>query len=114
MSRNYNLYLQDIVAAADRIISYTGGMTRNEFEVDQMRVDAVVRNFQIIGEAVKNIPGSIRERYSNIPWQEIAGLRNRVTHVYFHVDVGIIWDVVQSELPILKTQIQQILKEMSE
>lgn len=114
MSRNYNLYLQDIVMAATRIISYTEGMTRSEFEVDQMRIDAVIRNLQIIGEAVKKVPDSIQERYSGIPWQESAGLRNRVTHVYFDVDVGIIWDVVQSELPILKTQIQQILKEMSE
>ena len=79
-----------------------------------MRIDAVIRNLQIIGEAVKKIPDSTQKESPSIPWQEIAGLRNRVTHVYFDVDINIIWDVVQFELPILKTQIQQLLKERSE
>ena len=109
MSRNYNLYLQDIVDAADRIVSYVEGMTRNEFEADQMRIDAVIRNFQIIGEDVKKIPSSIRDRHPSIPWQEIAAFRNRVTHVYFDVNLDVTWNVVQFELPPLKTQIQQIL-----
>ena len=114
MSRNYNLYLQDIVVAADHIASYVEGVPHNQFEVDQMRIDAVIRNLQIIGEAVKKIPNSIQKRYSNIPWREIAGLRNRVTHVYFDVDINIIWDVVHSELPLLKTQIQEIIEEIDE
>ena len=114
MSRNYNLYLQDIVEAIDRIASYLEGVARGEFETDQMRLDAVIRNLQIIGEAIKKIPDSIQKGYPSIPWQEIAGLRNRVTHIYFDVDIKIIWDVVQFELPTLKTQIQQILKERSE
>ena len=113
MSRNYNLYLQDIVEAADRIASYVEGMTRSAFEADQMRIDAVIRNLQIVGEAVKKIPGSIREAYPSIPWHEIAALRNRVIHVYFDVDLNVTWNVVQLELPMLKTQIQQILKERS-
>ena len=85
--RNYNLYLQDIVTAADRVASYVEGVTDSEFKADQMRIDAVIRNLQIIGEAVKKIPNSIREKYPKIPWQEIAALRNRVTHVYFDVDL---------------------------
>ncbi len=114
MSRNYNLYLQDIVEAADRIASYVEGVTRCQFEADQMRIDAVIRNLQIIGETVKKIPGTIREAYPSIPWREIAALRNRVIHVYFDVDFNVTWNVVQLELPMLKTQIQQILKERSE
>ena len=114
MSRNYDLYLQDIVESADRIASYVEGITRSAFEADQMRIDAVIRNLQIIGEAVKKIPNSIREAYPSIPWHEIAALRNRVTHVYFDVDINVTWNVVQFELPMLKTQIQQILKERSE
>lgn len=113
MSRNYNLYLQDIVEAADRIASYVEGVTRSAFEADQMRIDAVIRNLGIIGEAVKKIPDSIRERYPSIPWHNIAGLRNRVTHVYFNVDMDIIWDVVQSKLPPLRMQIQRLIKEKS-
>ena len=114
MSRNYSLYLQDIAEAIDRIQLYLEGVARDEFETNQMRLDAVIRNLQIIGEAVKKIPDSIQKKYPNIPWQEIAGLRNRVTHAYFNVDINIIWDVVQSELPILKPQVQRINKETSE
>ena len=114
MLRNYDLYLQDIVEAADRITSYTGGMTRSEFEADPMRIDAVIRNLGIIGEAVKKIPDSIREGYPSVAWHNIAGLRNRVIHVYFNVDMDIIWDVIQSKLPPLKMQIQQLLKERGE
>ncbi|MCG9128866.1 DUF86 domain-containing protein [Candidatus Poribacteria bacterium] len=94
--------------------SYLKDITYSDFERDQMRVDAVIRNPQIVGEAVKKLPDSIKEEYPNIAWQEIAGLRNRVTHVYFDVDIDIIWDVVQIELPMLKTQIQQILRKISE
>lgn len=114
MSRIYSLYLQDIVEASERIASYVKDVTYSDFETDQMRIDAVIRNLQIIGEAVKKLPNSIQDRYPNIAWQEIAGLRNRVTHVYFDVDLNIIWDVVQFELPMLRTQIQQILKEIRE
>ena len=78
MSRIYSLYLQDIVEASERIASYVKDVTHSEFEADQMRIDAVIRNLQIIGEAVKKLPDSIRDGYPNIAWQEIAGLRNRV------------------------------------
>ena len=81
MSRNYDLYLEDIVAAADRIASYVEGVTRSEFEADQMRIDAVIRNLGIIGEATKQIPDVIREKAPSIAWHNIAGLRNRVIHV---------------------------------
>ncbi len=111
MSRNYDLYLQDIMTAAERIASYVEGVTRGQFGMDQMRLDAVIRNLQIIGEAIKKIPNSIQKKYPNIPWQEIAGLRNRITHVYFDVDINIIRDVVYSELPVLKTHIQEIINE---
>ena len=114
MSRIYSLYLQDVLVAAERISSYIENVSQSEFEMDQMRIDAVIRNLQLIGEAVKKIPDSIRTDYPDIAWKEIAGLRNRVTHVYFDVDTNIIWDVVQFELPMLKTQIQHILNEISE
>ena len=76
MSRNYDLYLEDIVAAADRIASYVEGVTRSEFEADQMRIDAVIRNLGIIGEATKQVPDVIREKAPSIAWHNIAGLRN--------------------------------------
>ena len=114
MSRTYDIYLQDIVAAIDRIESYVQDTTRFQFEADRMRFDAVVRNLEIIGEAVKRVPDSIRENYPNVAWRQIAGLRDRLIHAYFDIDIDIIWDVVQSELPILKSEVQRIINEQNE
>lgn len=77
-----------------------------------MRFDAVVRNLEIIGEAVKRVPDSIQENYPSVTWWKIAGLRDRLIHAYFNIEIAIIWDVVQSELPILKNEIQRIINEL--
>lgn len=78
-----------------------------------MRIDAVIRNLEVIGEAVKQVPDSIREKYPSIEWRKIAGLRDILIHKYFDVNLEIVWGVVQSNIPILKTEIQQILKQKS-
>ena len=109
MSRTFDIYLQDIVEAINRIESYVQDMTRPQFETDRMRFDAVVRNLEVIGEAVKRVPNSIRENYPNVAWRKIAGLRDRLIHAYFDIDIDIIWDVVQSELPTLKSDVQRII-----
>ena len=114
MSRTYDIYLQDIVEAINRVESYVQDITRSQFEIDRMRFDAVVRNLEIIGEAVKRVPNSIRENHPNVAWRQIAGLRDRLIHAYFDIDIDIIWDVVQSELPILKSEIQRIVGEQNE
>lgn len=114
MSRTYDIYLQDIVEAINRIESYVRDTTRSQFKTDRMRFDAVVRNLEVTGEAVKRVPDSIRENYPSVAWRKIAGLRDRLIHAYFDIDIDIIWDVVQSELPILKNEIQRILGEQNE
>ena len=114
MSRTYDIYLQDVVEAINRIELYIQDTTRLQFEIDQMRFDAVVRNLEVIGEAIKRVPDSIRENYPSIAWRKIAGLRDRLIHAYFDVDIEIIWDIVQSELPTLKSEIQQIINEQRE
>lgn len=114
MSRTYDIYLQDIIEAIDRIESYVENTTRSQFESDRMRFDAVVRNLEVIGEAVKRVPNPIRENYPSVAWRKIAGLRDRLIHAYFDIDINIIWDVVQSELPILKSEVQRIIDEQNE
>jgi len=99
--------------AINRIESYLQDTTHAQFEIDRMRFDAVVRNLEIIGEAVKRVPDSIRENYPSVAWRKIAGLRDRLIHAYFNIEIDIIWDVVQSELPILKNEIQRIINEQS-
>ena len=105
------MYLEDIETALNRIAEYIEGYTFVDFKRDYKTVDAVIRNFEIIGEAAKNLPDFIKEKYNEIPWEEMYLLRNKVTHEYFGVDYEIIWDVASNYLPFNKQQIILILKE---
>ena len=96
--RDYEVYLEDIRDAIGKVKRYTTGLTREAFENDDRTVDAVVRNLQIIGEAVKMIPESIRLAHANIEWKKIAGLRDILAHQYFGVDIEIIWDILENKL----------------
>ncbi len=112
--RTYLLYLEDIQLSISRIFEYIDGLDFISFKQDYKTVDAVIRNFEIIGEASKNLPVSVKEKYPNIPWQEMYYLRNKVSHEYFGVDYEIIWDVAINYLPENKLQIDVIIKEESE
>jgi len=103
------MYLEDIQVAMIRIAEYIDGFTFIEFKRDYKTVDAVIRNFEVIGEASKNLPIEIKEKYSEIPWSEMYLLRNKVSHEYFGVDYEIIWDVAYNYLPDNKLQIYKIL-----
>jgi uncharacterized protein with HEPN domain len=108
-NRSYLMYLEDIQVAMIRIAEYIDGFTFIEFKRDYKTVDAVIRNFEVIGEASKNLPIEIKEKYSEIPWSEMYLLRNKVSHEYFGVDYEIIWDVAYNYLPDNKLQIDKIL-----
>ena len=108
--RSYRMNLEDIQIAMERIAEYIEGMTFSEFKKDYKTVDAVIRNFEIIGEASKNLPVEIREKYTYIPWNEMYLLRNKVSHEYFGVDYEIIWDVALNHLPRNKLQTDEILE----
>jgi uncharacterized protein with HEPN domain len=109
VSRSLHLYLTDIVAACAKIQRYTNGMSFEQFVTDDRTFDAVIRNLQIIGEAVKNIPPDIRDRNPEIEWRKIAGLRDVLAHTYFQIEDEIIWDVVQTKVRSLQEKTQQLL-----
>lgn len=106
--------LEDIVDAAEKIEQFTDGMSYEAFVEDEKTVDAVLRNFEVIGEAAKNVPESHREEYSDVPWREMAGMRDRLIHGYATVDLEIIWTTVEEDVPEILHDIRSIMADIDE
>jgi uncharacterized protein with HEPN domain len=94
--RTYKMYLEDLLLAMNRIGEYIEGLSFIDFKKDYKTVDAVIRNFEIIGEAAKNLPSEVKDKYSEVPWDEMYLLRNKVSHEYFGIDYEIIWDIASN------------------
>lgn len=106
--RGIDLYIADIKDSLGKIEEYTIDLTFDKFAKDSKTIDAVVRNLSVIGEAVKNLPQDFKSRYSDIPWTEIMGMRNKVVHEYFGIAAGILWETIKRDLPALREQIEGI------
>lgn len=111
MPRTQLVFFADMLGAIEKIQRYLENVSFAEFAEDDMRIDAVVRNLEIIGEAAGKIPPEIRDEYPDIPWKKIVGLRNILIHEYFGIDIEIIWDVVENHLGNLKIEAQRIMEE---
>jgi uncharacterized protein with HEPN domain len=101
--------MSDMIEAISRIAEYTSDLTRETFLADRMRIDAVVRNLEIIGEAAKRMTEETRNRTPDIEWRQIIGLRNRVVHEYFGVDTEIAWQIVSHDLTPLRLRLTSVL-----
>lgn len=109
MQRDSRAHLEDMRDAIEKVERYTEGVTWESFIANQEKIDAVVRNLEIVGEASKQVPPEVREQYPAIEWQKIAGLRDILIHRYFGVDLEIVWDVVKNKLPGLKARIDAMI-----
>jgi uncharacterized protein with HEPN domain len=112
MKRDYRLFIEDILDGIEKIEQFVGDLSFDEFVKDDKTSSAVVRKLEIIGEATKNIPMYIREKYEDLPWNDMAKMRDKIIHAYFGINYKIIWNVIKERLPEIKPTICQILKEI--
>lgn len=106
------VYLKDILDSVEKIESYLEGFKEMDFDGNYAIQDAVMRRLEIIGKAVKHLPEESKNKYPNIPWKDIAGMRDILIHEYFLVDLRAVWDTSKDDLPILKKQIKDLLKRL--
>jgi len=108
--REWKLYVEDILGSLELIERYIEHMGFDDFKRDRKTIDAVVRNLEIIGEASKYIPEEIKQKYQDVDWKGVIGLRNRIAHEYFEISLDIVWHIVKEEFPLLKKQMKQVLE----
>jgi len=112
MSEKFFIYLNDIRKAINSIEKFIEKMNFDQFKNDDKTSSAVIRKFEIIGEATKNIPEAVREQYSQVPWKDIAGMRDKLIHSYSEVDLKLVWMTIQQRLPELKSTVEKILDDI--
>lgn len=107
--RDFLLFLEDIMTCIEKLEKYTKDLTFDQFSKNEMAVDAVIRNFEVIGEAVKKIPKEVKQKYSDVEWNEAAGFRDVLIHDYFGIDLEAVWDTLKKNVPALKEKLTKVL-----
>jgi uncharacterized protein with HEPN domain len=114
MKRDYSDSLRDILDAAEKAQRFVAGVTWQEFAENDEKTFAVIRALEVIGEAARAVPAEVRDRYPSIPWREVIGMRDKLIHQYFGVNLQRVWETVQSDLPALHDAVEEILADMGD
>ncbi|MBN2013905.1 MAG: DUF86 domain-containing protein [Candidatus Altiarchaeota archaeon] len=112
MKKEPLIFIKHILGSIENIESFSRGLSKSEFSGDRLRQSAVIREIEIIGEAVKNLPTEFTVKYPSVEWSRIAGTRDKVIHHYFGVDADVIWDIIEYDLPDLKEKIKKIQEDL--
>lgn len=112
MKREYRLFIEDILDSISKIEEFTTNMGFSEFLRDEKTKAAVIKKLEIIGEAIKNIPKYVKQQYKELPWSDMARMRDKLSHGYFGIRYEMVWGVIKERLPEIKPVIQKILKEL--
>lgn len=112
MKREIGDFIEDIIDAMNKALEFARGVSYEEFAKDDKTIFAVIRAIEIIGEAAKNIPEDARKEYPEIPWNGMAGMRDKVIHGYFGVDIKVVWDTIEKRIPEIKLLFEKMLKDL--
>ncbi|MGD9851843.1 MAG: DUF86 domain-containing protein [Nitrospirales bacterium] len=106
--REWRFYLDDLIRFTEKVIDYTNGVDKKEFEVSGLHYDATVRNLELIGEAATQIPDHIRKSCEEIPWRQMIATRNRLIHGYLGIDNDTLWSIIKQDIPALLVQLKKL------
>lgn len=111
MKKDPSIFLEHILGSIEKIEAFSKNLSKEDLSKSELNQYAIIRAIEVIGEAAKNLPDSLKNKYSHIPWKEIVGTRDKIIHHYFGVDLDVIWDIIKGDLPKLKKEIKKILEE---
>lgn len=113
MSRDWRIYLDDMVERCDRVLAYTGALTREQFDQRGIADDATLRNIELLGEAARHIPEEERQKATGVDWRGVIAVRNILVHGYLGIDDDIIWDLIRNRVPELKRLLEELSRHSS-